>query len=226
MRHPYHDKSRRFDIKDLVAKEPFGQFEHWFKEACEIKQIAEPNAMALATASVDGFPSVRMVLMKSFDKDGFVFYTNHESRKGMELKENPHCSLMFYWEPLKRSVRIEGTVCCLSSEESEKYFHSRPRESQIGAIVSKQSTVIPSREFLDTLNNQLHEKYADPNSVIPKPEYWGGYRVIPSTFEFWQGQSNRLHDRLRFCKSCNMQNKDMSFAHEMEDGWLLERLSP
>ncbi|XP_076470197.1 pyridoxine-5'-phosphate oxidase-like [Babylonia areolata] len=226
MRQPYHDKSDIFDVKDLVAKEPYKQFQKWFEEACNVKGIEEANAMTLATASKDGKPSVRMVLMKSFDKQGFVFYTNYGSRKAAELEENPHCSLMFYWEPLKRSVRIEGTVERIPEEESEAYFCSRPRTSQIGAMVSKQSSVIADRASLEKRNEELLSEYADESKYIPKPDCWGGYRVTPKVFEFWQGQTNRLHDRLRFRLPMNNETINKDLTQEAEDDWLLERLSP
>ncbi|KAL8603233.1 hypothetical protein ACOMHN_046239 [Nucella lapillus] len=226
MRQPYHDKSDIFDMKDLSAREPYGQFQQWFQEACTAKGIEEANAMTLATATKEGRPSVRMVLMKSFDKRGFVFYTNYGSRKAAELEENPHCSLMFYWEPLKRSVRIEGGVEKVPSEESGAYFHSRPRASQIGALVSRQGAVIPDRDTLDKKNQELLSEYADERKSIPKPDYWGGFRVTPKMFEFWQGQTNRLHDRLRFRLEKNGEVINPDFTHQADDGWLLERLSP
>ncbi|KAK7109896.1 hypothetical protein V1264_013856 [Littorina saxatilis] len=226
MRHPYHGKNEIFDVKDLVSREPFGQFKHWFDEAVKINTIEEANAMAIATATKDGFPSVRTVLMKSFDKEGIVFYTNYGSRKAKELEENPRCSLMFYWEPVKRSVRIEGTVERIPDAESDAYFHSRPRASQIGALVSNQTTVIPSRESLDKRNEEFLAKYSDEKTVVPKPDYWGGYRVVPAVFEFWQGQTNRLHDRLRFRKAKSGETVDKNQTKEMDDGWLLERLCP
>lgn len=226
MRTPYHNKKEIFDVKDLVAREPFAQFQDWFEEARKTSGIEEANAMALATATKDGCPSVRMVLMKHIDKQGVVFYTNYESRKAKELEENPRCSLMFYWEPLKRSVRIEGKVELVAKEESDEYFHSRPRSSQIGALVSmQQSSVVKDRQALDKRNEELQQMYKDESKTVPKPDYWGGYRVIPSLFEFWQGQTNRLHDRLQFRKANNGANINADLT-ETGDGWVLERLSP
>lgn len=171
-------------------------FRKWFDDAVA-RGLKEPNAMALSTAGKDGKPSSRMVLLKGFDEDGFVWYTNYRSRKARDLSENPHVSLLFYWDDLNRQVRIEGSVQKVSDEESEQYFHSRPRGSQIGAIVSKQSSVIPGRQVLHQRYKELVEKYSD-GSLIPKPIYWGGYRLKPHLFEFWQGQQSRLHDRLLY----------------------------
>ncbi len=149
MRKPYHDKSDIFDILNLVSKEPFGQFENWFEEAKKTTSIEEANAMCLATCTPDGKPSARYVLLKKFcPKDGFVFFTNYESRKGQELIQNPFAALVFYWEPLKKSIRVEGQVQKVSQKESEAYFQSRPFSSQIGACISKQSTVVDSRKTL------------------------------------------------------------------------------
>ncbi|KAL8604943.1 hypothetical protein ACOMHN_028571 [Nucella lapillus] len=225
--YPYKRQGRAgFDVEDLSAREPFQQFHAWLRQAFHIQGM-EANCMALATATRDGLPSVRQMLMKSFSRDqGFVFFTNYNSRKARELEENPKCSLMFYWEPLKKSVRVEGTAARIPEEESEKYFQSRPRASQIGALVSHQSSVIPSREFLDAMNVEMTLKYDDESVPVPKPENWGGYRVIPSSFEFWHGHGNRLHDRLMFRRPERGEVIDRSLTVEAEDGWLLERLSP
>ncbi|GMN40089.1 hypothetical protein TIFTF001_009308 [Ficus carica] len=156
-----------------------------------------------------------MVLLKGYDENGFVWYTNYESRKAHELSENPHASLLFYWDGLNRQVRVEGSVEKVSDEESEQYFHSRPRGSQLGAIVSKQSTVVSGRNVLHDLYKELEGKYSD-GSLIPKPNYWGGYRLKPELFEFWQGQKSRLHDRLQY-------------SPEESNGqrvWRIERLAP
>lgn len=183
-------------LEDQVESDPIDQFRKWFDDAVA-RGLKEPNAMALSTAGKDGKPSSRMVLLKGFDEDGFVWYTNYRSRKARDLSENPHVSLLFYWDDLNRQVRIEGSVQKVSDEESEQYFHSRPRGSQIGAIVSKQSSVIPGRQVLHQRYKELVEKYSD-GSLIPKPIYWGGYRLKPHLFEFWQGQQSRLHDRLLY----------------------------
>ncbi|XP_030510815.2 pyridoxine/pyridoxamine 5'-phosphate oxidase 1, chloroplastic isoform X2 [Cannabis sativa] len=200
-------------LEEDVESDPINQFRKWFEEAVGAG-LKEPNAMALSTAGKNGKVSSRMVLLKGFDENGFVWFTNYESRKAHELSENPHASLLFYWDGLNRQVRVEGSVQKVSEEESEQYFHSRPRGSQIGAIVSKQSTVVPGRNVLYELYKDLEEKYSD--GVIPKPKYWGGYRLKPELFEFWQGQKSRLHDRL-------------SYSPEETNGgrvWKIERLAP
>nr|KAI8769097.1 pyridoxine-5'-phosphate oxidase-like isoform X1 [Biomphalaria glabrata] len=226
MRKPYRGKQDKFDLDHLVSKEPFGQFEAWFNEAKNTDGILEANAMSLATATKNGKPSVRMVLMKGIDQNGIVFYTNFLSQKAKELTENPYCSLLFYWEPIKRQIRVEGHVEKVSEEESNNYFHSRPRDSQIGACVSQQSQVVASRKTIDDRNVELQEKYSDPNVLVPKPDYWGGYRVVPNRFEFWQGQTNRLHDRIVFRRLKNGESLDPSVTHEGTNGWVYERLMP
>ncbi|XP_039146017.1 pyridoxine/pyridoxamine 5'-phosphate oxidase 1, chloroplastic isoform X2 [Dioscorea cayenensis subsp. rotundata] len=181
-------------LEDQVMANPTDQFLKWFDEAVAAG-LLEPNAMALSTSGKGGKLSSRMVLLKGVDNDGFVWYTNYGSRKAHDLSENPHAALLFFWNDLHRQVRIEGTVQKVPLDESEKYFHSRPRGSQLGAIVSKQSSVIAGREVLYQAYKELEEKYPD-GSLIPKPDYWGGYRLTPNRFEFWQGQPSRLHDRL------------------------------
>jgi pyridoxamine 5'-phosphate oxidase len=195
--------------KDL-ARDPFRQFEKWFQEA-EAAKLAEPNAMTLATASPDGRPSARTVLLKGLDGRGFVFYSNYESRKGRELALNARVALVFPWIALERQVLIEGTVTKVAREESAAYFHSRPRASQLGAWVAQQSSVIPGRTTLEEAMKALEKKHA--GAEIPLPPNWGGYRVAPETIEFWQGRRSRLHDRLRY-------------RRDKEGGWLVERLSP
>ncbi|XP_039039061.1 pyridoxine/pyridoxamine 5'-phosphate oxidase 1, chloroplastic-like [Hibiscus syriacus] len=183
-------------LEEHVEANPLDQFRKWFDDAVAAG-LKEPNAMALSTAGKDGKLSSRMVLLKGVDKGGFVWYTNYESRKARELSENPHAALLFYWDGLNRQVRVEGSVQKVSDEESEQYFHSRPRGSQIGAIVSKQSTVVPGRHVLHQQYKELEEKYSK-EVMIPKPKHWGGYRLQPNRFEFWQGQMSRLHDRLEY----------------------------
>ncbi|XP_060086200.1 pyridoxine/pyridoxamine 5'-phosphate oxidase-like [Ylistrum balloti] len=226
MRTPYRSTADTFDLDDLVSKDPFKQFQNWFEFARSHPHIEEANAMALATSTKDGYPSVRMVLMKGYDHSGFQFFTNHGSRKSSEMSENPNCAIMFYWEPLKRSVRIEGKVEHISEEDSAKYFHSRPRTSQIGSMSSQQSTVVESRKCLQDRYDELKEEYKDENKIIPKPEFWGGYLVKPSSFEFWQGQTNRLHDRMKFRRQRDGEVIDSKLTHLADDGWVIERLSP
>jgi pyridoxamine 5'-phosphate oxidase len=196
--------------KDL-AKDPFRQFERWFQEA-EAAKLVEPNAMTLSTVGADGRPSARTVLLKGMDGRGFVFFSNYESRKGRDLASVPRATLVFPWLALERQVVVEGAVVRVTREESEAYFHSRPRASQLGAWVSQQSSIITGRAVLEDAMKALEVKYA--GREVPLPPAWGGYRLAPETVEFWQGRRSRLHDRLRF-------------RREGKSGdWTVERLAP
>ena len=192
-----------------VKNNPIDQFDIWFKEAV-IAKIDEPNAMTLATASNEGFPNARIVLLKEFDQKGFVFYSNYESGKGRELEKNPFATLVFFWKELTRQVRIKGKVEKVTKEESEEYFHQRPRESQLGAWASNQSSEIPNRKYLEDKFQSLQKDFEEKE--VPLPPYWGGYRVLPFEVEFWQGRENRLHDRILY--------------RLIENGWRIRRLSP
>ena len=194
-----------------VVSNPIEQFQIWFQQALDADTI-EPNAMTLATASTDGKPSARIVLLKGVSDRGFVFYTNYKSKKGQELIANPHAALVFLWQKLERQVRIEGRVEQLSVSESTEYFHSRPKASQLGAWASDQSRIIPHREVLEHRLAELQDKYSD-DAEIPLPENWGGFRVIPQRIEFWQGRPSRLHDRLVY---------DL----QEDSSWSIARLSP
>lgn len=193
-----------------VHHDPLAQFDHWFREAMEA-QLPEPNAMTLATADAEGRPSARIVLLKGIDHQGFVFFTNYESRKGRELAENPQAALLFNWLELERQIRIEGRVERIDAQASEAYFQSRPKGSQIGAWTSPQSQVIPGREVLLDKQKDLETQYAAAE-VLPLPPFWGGYRLLPEVLEFWQGRPSRLHDRIRYV--------------HVEDRWKIERLAP
>lgn len=205
----YEHAARGLRRRDLDA-DPVKQFSNWFTAAIEA-QIRDVNAMSLATVGADGKPSVRIVLLKGFDQDGFVFFTNYESEKGRQLSENQWAALGFYWIELDRQIRIGGAVEKTSRKESEQYFHSRPIGSQIGAWASRQSEVIDGRRILDARYAEMTERYA--NKRVPLPPRWGGFRVIPDHFEFWQGRPNRLHDRFRYTRK--------------SDGkWQIDRLAP
>src|SRR5574343_463478 len=179
-----------------AADNPFDQFREWWDEATSA-DIDEVNAMTLATVDANGKPAARIVLLKGYTHEGFVFFTNYESAKGQDLAINPNAALLFFWKELERQIRIEGTVEKIDPADSDAYFHSRPAGSRIGAWVSPQSKVIPDRAFLENNYNQLIEKYPDENKV-PRPPHWGGFIVKPESFEFWQGRSSRLHDRLKY----------------------------
>jgi pyridoxamine 5'-phosphate oxidase len=191
--------------------DPFEQFDRWFDDAKDAG-IAMPEAMTVATAALDGEVSARVCLLKSFDHRGFVFYTNYCSRKGKQIHDNPRASLVFWWHSIERQVRIEGAVVKTTEDESDEYFATRPRGSQLGAWASEQSRVLAGRGALDARFEELSTTYRDV--VIPRPPHWGGYRVIPLLFEFWQGRADRLHDRFWY-----------RLRNDVKD-WVVERLSP
>lgn len=204
---------REYSLKSLneseVSADPIAQFEFWLNEAIE-SQLPEPNAMTLATSTFEGKPSARVVLLKQFNTEGFSFFTNYDSRKGKNLLQNPYAAINFYWPELERQVRIEGKVAKVSDSESDKYFRTRPEKSKIGAWASPQSSVIPSRRYLENLMSDFDEEFHKKSIVRPKN--WGGYILKPTLFEFWQGRPNRLHDRIQY-----------SFINEK---WVIERLAP
>ena len=211
------DMRRVYAANDLAEANagdcPFTLFDRWMADAAQTETL-DPNAMTLATVDSEGQPKARTVLLKGFSKElGWVFYTNYKSDKGQELANNARCSLLFWWELLERQVRIEGCVQKLSEAESDQYYTSRPRESQLGAWVSEQSQVIANREVLKGREAKLVEQYQGID-ILPRPPHWGGYQVIPTAIEFWQGQPSRLHDRLRFKQATESKL------------WTRERLAP
>ncbi len=192
-----------------VSADPLAEFGRWFTQAQEA-QVLEPNAMTLATATRDGIPSARVVLLKGYDERGFVFFTDYRSQKGTELEQNPQASLVFFWPELERQVRISGPVSVVSRDESEAYFQTRPRPSQLSTWVSSQSQVIAGRKLLEDGVKKVEGQFP---GQVPLPPHWGGFRVTPETVEFWQGRESRLHDRLRYLR-------------KKGGGWQVERLSP
>jgi len=195
--------------REMLAPNPFDQFEQWFNETCAAG-LSEPNAMILATVGADGQPTLRTVLLKLFDQSGFVFFTNYHSRKSRQIRENPQVALLFPWIKLARQVVVTGSAEKISVAESARYFASRPRDSQLGAWISRQSSVLSSRQLLLMELEQMKTKFL--KGEIPLPDFWGGYRVRPTSIEFWQGQTSRLHDRFLYTRT--------------DDDWLIERLAP
>ncbi len=197
--------------EDSLAADPMQQFAHWFRQVAVGGLLYEPNAMVVSTATPDGRPSSRTVLLKKYDERGFVFFTNYESRKGRELAANPYVSLLFPWHPMARQVIVTGTASRVGREETVAYFRTRPHGSQLGAWASAQSTVIGTRTELIARYEELAARYPEGEHV-PAPPHWGGFRVVPATIEFWQGHENRLHDRLRYVRE--------------GESWRVERLCP
>ena len=204
-----------------VAANPIDQFTRWWNEAVA-SQIDEVNAMTLATANAAGVPAARIVLLKGYNPNGFIFFTNYESDKGKNLAQNPHAALVFFWKELERQIRIEGTVEKVSAEESDRYFNSRPASSRIGAWASPQSAVIENRLVIE----QNVERYSSifANDSIERPDHWGGYIVKPRSIEFWQGRSSRLHDRIRYTIEASAYNAATDTRSDAN--WKIERLAP
>ena len=211
LRREYGD--RGLDVPDLEP-DPISMFRRWLDDTVQA-EVHEPNAMVVATVSADGRPSARLVLLKGLDERGFVFYTNQSSRKGEDIAANPAVSLLFPWHDLQRQVRVEGVASRVSAEESEAYFASRPRQSQLGAWASPQSEVVPSRAALDERYGGVLARFADADAV-PLPPFWGGFRVAPDLVEFWQGRKGRMHDRLAYRRT----------GPAPGGGWAVERLAP
>ncbi len=197
-----------------VAPDPHRQFERWFAEAVK-SELPEPNAMTLATVGTDGQPSARIVLLKEFDAGGFTFFTNRMSRKGRDLAASPKAALLFFWPDLERQVRVEGATTPLEPAASRVYFSGRPRASQLGACASPQSEPIAGREALEARFAEVEAQYRDATVAVPCPPHWGGYRLVPAMFEFWQGRASRLHDRIRYRRT-----------QERAGAWSIDRLAP
>ena len=197
-------------VEDRVARDPFAQFRAWLDEAIATEGLIEPHAVTVATVAPDGQPSARVVLLRGYDERGFVFFTNYESRKGRELDGAGKAGLLFYWGPLERQIRIDGAVARISADESDAYFAKRPRGHRLSAWASKQSSIVPDRAYLEAQMAEEDARFQDVE--VPRPPYWGGYRVVPSAFEFWQGRRNRVHDRIAYVRD--------------GDVWRIERLSP
>ncbi|OUC15785.1 MAG: pyridoxamine 5'-phosphate oxidase [Alkalinema sp. CACIAM 70d] len=200
--------------RETLKPNPFDQFELWFQQACNA-DLLEPNAMVLATASASAAPSVRTVLLKYFDRQGLVFFTNYESRKAQQIQENSQVAVLFLWLALERQVQVMGHAVKVPTAESLKYFATRPRGNQLGAWCSQQSSIISSRQLLEMKLDEMQRKFM--HQEIPVPSFWGGYRIVPQSFEFWQGRPNRLHDRFLYTRQHTPQEPE---------GWEIQRLAP
>ncbi len=206
-----HDYEKDQLDESAVAQDPFTQFQGWF-DAANAADVPEPNAMVVATASAEGRPSSRVVLMRGFDPKGFVFYTNYESRKGNDLAANPYASCVWFWQGMERQIRVEGSVEKVDPAESDDYWRGRPRNSKLGAWVSDQSQAVESRRALETELEGLKQRF--PGEEIPRPPHWGGFRVVPTVVEFWQGRRSRLHDRIVYRRA------------DRDAPWQIVRLAP
>jgi pyridoxamine 5'-phosphate oxidase len=224
MRKPYRDQDDGIEESQLASLDPIRLFQDWFEKVKESNTTYEPNAFCICTASKDGQPSARMVLMKGFDEEGFRFFTHYSSQKGRNIAENPKVAMLFYWDSFNRQVRVEGTAERLPQEAAEAYFKRRPQSSQIGAAISDQCSLIESRDALMKRYNDLKAQLGD--ATPPKPPTWGGYLIRPERFEFWQGNTNRVHDRIIFRRPNDGERPDGKLSRPAENGWLMERMLP
>ena len=215
MKNKLHDYRKLYQkhqlLEDEIPQDPFELFHGWLKQTEETKEVEEINTMTVSTVGLDGYPKSRVVLLKEYDREGFVFYTNYESEKGRSLEANPKICLSFFYPSSERQVIVKGTVRKTSAEDSDAYFKSRPRESRLGAWASPQSSAISSREFLEERLEELEQEFREKE--VPRPPHWGGYKVYPVEFEFWQGRPSRLHDRICYSK-------------DGTDNWKIQRLAP
>ncbi|KAG9508957.1 Pyridoxine-5'-phosphate oxidase, partial [Fragariocoptes setiger] len=224
LRKPYRDSSEAVKEDALPSLNPVKLFENWFNLVKESESVYEPNAVCVSTVNAEGRPSSRMVLLKGFGDDGFRFFTHYTSQKGRELEQNPNIALLFYWDSFNRQVRIEGKAHKLPQEDVEAYFKRRPKTSQLGAAISDQCSLISDRKALMDRYHALEKKIGDGD--VPKPEKWGGFLVVPDKFEFWQGNTDRVHDRLIFRKSGPNETINPQLTKPAENCWVLERMLP
>lgn len=225
MRRPYRDQDDGIEESKLPTHNPVSLFENWFELAKLSKTVYEPNAFCISTCGSSGQPTSRMVLLKGFDETGFQFFTHYSSQKGRDIEHNPKVAMLFYWDSFNRQIRIEGIAQKMPEEVGENYFKRRPQSSQVGAAISDQKSLIESRQALMDKYDRLKAELGDESP--PKPPTWGGYLVVPNRFEFWQGNTNRVHDRIIFRRKLNDEEKlDPKLTKEVNDGWLMERLLP
>lgn len=224
MRKPYRDQDDGIEESKLPSHDPIKLFDNWFQQAKESNTVYEPNAFSISTASRDGKPSSRMVLLKGFDDSGFRFFSHRSSQKGRNIAENPHVAMLFYWDSFNRQVRVEGVAKALDDEVAIDYFKRRPQSSQIGAAISDQCSLVESREALMKRYDNLKRELGDRPPA--KPSTWGGYLIIPERLEFWQGNTNRVHDRIIFRKPRDGEELDEKITKKVENGWLMERMLP
>lgn len=224
LRKPYRDQEDGIEEALLPSRDPIKLFKAWFLMVKESNTVYEANAFCICTASKDGQPSARMVLLKGFDETGFRFFTHYTSQKGRNIEENPKVAMLFYWDSFNRQIRIEGRAEKLPAESGEDYFKRRPQASQIGAAISDQTSLVDSRATLLKKFDELKEQVGD--QAPAKPATWGGYLVVPERFEFWQGNTNRLHDRILFRRSQDAEQVDGKLSKLAENGWIMERMMP
>lgn len=224
MRKPYRDQDDGLEESQLPSRDPIKLFGAWFTMAKESGTVYEPNAFCICTASKDGQPSARMVLLKGYDDEGFRFFTHRTSQKGRNIAENPKVSMLFYWDSFNRQVRVEGLAKMLPDQIADEYYSRRPHTSQVGAAISDQTSLIESRDALMKKYNDSMNEFKD--AAPPRPKTWGGYIIVPNRFEFWQGNTNRVHDRIIFRRPVDGEQVDGKLTKLAENGWVMERMLP